>query len=53
LSDTDWYLLDRGGRRYGPYDREQVELLASRNELRESTPVWHPGLARWQPAARV
>lgn len=53
MSETDWYLLDRGGRRYGPYDRELVEQLAAQRELQAATPVWHPGLARWQPAGRV
>lgn len=53
MFETDWYLLDRSGRRYGPYDRSLVERLAAQHELRAETPVWHPGLARWQPAERV
>jgi hypothetical protein len=53
MEDTDWYLLDRGGRRHGPYERGFVEQLAARQELLANTPVWHPGLARWEPAGRV
>ena len=53
MNDSDWYLVDRAGRRYGPYEREFVEQLATRQELASDTPLWHPGLARWQPAGRV
>lgn len=53
MSDTDWYLVDRAGRRYGPYDREVVESLVQRQELLADTPVWHPGLATWRAAGTV
>jgi hypothetical protein len=53
VNESDWYLLDRGGRRHGPYDLDFVRQLAAQHELAGDTPVWHPGLARWQPAARV
>lgn len=53
MDDVDWYLLGRDGRRYGPYDGSVVRQLHARGELREDTPVWHTGLARWQPARRL
>jgi hypothetical protein len=53
VPETDWYLIDRSGRRYGPYERALVERLAAQRELRPATPVWHPGLARWQRADQV
>jgi hypothetical protein len=53
MYQADWYLLDRGGRRHGPYDRDFIEQLAAGQELLANTPVWHPGLARWQPVGRV
>ncbi|MET0293305.1 MAG: RDD family protein [Steroidobacteraceae bacterium] len=53
MSETDWYLLDRAGRRYGPYDWPVVDQLVREQELQPDTPVWHPGLARWRRADAV
>jgi PPK2 family polyphosphate:nucleotide phosphotransferase len=53
VSDDDWYLLDRRGVRHGPYERDFVQQLVSRQELLPDTPVWFTGLARWNRADRV
>ena len=53
MIDSDWYLVDRAGRRYGPYDRGVVESLVQRQELRADTPVWNPELANWRAAGTL
>lgn len=53
MDESDWYLLDRGGRRYGPYERAFVEQLVAQREVLADTRVWHPGLAHWLRADEV
>jgi uncharacterized RDD family membrane protein YckC len=53
MDDFDWYLLDRGGRRYGPYERDFVEQLVAQREVLADTRVWHPGLSHWLRADEV
>lgn len=50
---TIQYMLAVNGQQSGPFNMEQLQMLAANGQMRQDTLVWKQGMANWEAAGNV